>query len=258
MTQILDFGTLQKITGPMKPGGGQERNARSFLLALNEYGFEFGLERPHRASYLLGQVLLESGAFRYDRELWGPTSAQRRYDIRTDLGNTPERDGDGFKYRGRTPMQITGRGNYAEFTAWVCRLDPAAPDFVEDPDAVNLDPWEGLGALWYWDTRGLNVPADAGSVRRVTKLINGGYNHYLERLRWTDKAQLVLLGYSVGDVRAFQCVSGVTADGRIGPNTRAAMHKALCALPPISRPQNPEPVPRLPHWFRRFLALVAR
>lgn len=258
MTPILTFETLQKITGPIEAASGQGSNAQSFLLALNKYGFEFGLERPHRVSYLLGQVLLESGAFRYDRELWGPTPAQKRYDIRTDLGNTPERDGDGFKYRGRTPMQITGLDNYAQYTAWVRRLDPSAPDFVDDPDAVNLDPWEGLGPLWFWDTRGLNVPADAGDVRRVTKLINGGYNHFSERLRWTDKAQLVLLGFAAGDVRAFQRETRLAVDGSIGPNTRAAMHKALCVLPPLSRPQKPAPVPPQPHWFRRFLALVAR
>ncbi|WP_414671957.1 MULTISPECIES: peptidoglycan-binding domain-containing protein [Leisingera] len=59
-------------------------------------------------------------------------------------------------------------------------------------------------------------------------------------------------------MRAFQRASGLEADGRFGPNTRVAMHKALCSLPPISRPQMPEPVSRLPHWFRRFLVLVAR
>ncbi|WP_323781912.1 glycoside hydrolase family 19 protein [Leisingera sp.] len=257
MFQILTLETLQRIAGPMPAGGTQEQNAKSFLMGLNTYGFDCGLNKPHRLSYLLGQTLLESGALRYDREIWGPTPAQVRYDVRIDLGNTPERDGDGFRFRGRGPFQITGRANYRAFTAWARRLDPAAPDFEADPDAVNLDPWEGLGPLWYWDTRGLNVPADAGDVRRVTKLINGGYNHFLERLRWTDKAQLVLLGYAATDAPAFQRTAGLVADGVIGPVTRAALQKALRALPPVNPPRL-VPVPAPPDWLRRFLALVRR
>ncbi|AHD00476.1 peptidoglycan-binding protein [Leisingera methylohalidivorans DSM 14336] len=252
---MLTLETLQRITGPMAAGGAQERNAKSFLLGLNTYGFDCGLNRPHRLSYLLGQTLLESGAFRYDREIWGPTPAQVRYDVRTDLGNTPERDGDGFRFRGRGPFQITGRANYRAFTAWARRRDPTAPDFEVDPDAVNLDPWEGLGPLWYWDTRGLNAPADAGDVRRVTKLINGGYTHFAGRQRWTDRAQLVLLGFAATDARAFQRSARLAPDGMIGPVTRAAMHKALTALPPAD-PLQLAPVPGLPDWLRRFLVLA--
>ena len=252
MTQILDFGTLQKITGPMKPGGAQERNAKSFLLGVNTFGFDCGLNQPHRLSYLLGQSLVESGAFRYDRELWGPSPAQARYDIRTDLGNTPEADGDGYRFRGRGPFQITGRANYRAFTAWARRLDPVAPDFEADPDAVNLDPWEGLGPLWYWSENRLNVPADAGDVRVITQRINGGLNHFFQRQQWTDKAQLVLLGFSTSDVHRFQRSVGLVADGRIGPDTRAALHQELRALPPVSLPE-PAPLPWLPAWLLKFL-----
>jgi putative chitinase len=82
-------------------------NAWSFLLGLQMHGPQAGLDRPHRIAHLLAQVLHESGRFRYDRELWGatPTAAQARYDARTDLGNTPQRDGDGYLYRGRGPLQ---------------------------------------------------------------------------------------------------------------------------------------------------------
>ncbi|WP_052260472.1 glycoside hydrolase family 19 protein [Leisingera sp. ANG-S3] len=254
MTQILTLETLQKITGPMQAGGAQERNAKSFLLGVNTFGFDYGLNHPHRLSYLLGQLLLESGAFKYDRELWGPTPAQARYDIRTDLGNTPEADGDGKKFRGRGPIQITGRWNYRKFRDWARRLDPSAPDFEADPDAVNRDPWEGLGPLWFWSVNGLNVPADAGDVRVVTRRINGGYNHLSERQQWTDKAQLVLLGYAASDRRGFQRSVGLVADGRIGPKTRAALHQELRALPPVSPPK-PATLPWLPAWLLKFLTL---
>ncbi|MCG7622293.1 peptidoglycan-binding protein [Epibacterium sp. Ofav1-8] len=253
MTDILTFDTLEKITGKIPKASAQEANACSFLLSLNTYGGDLGLNRRHRLSCLLGQVLLESGAFRYDRELWGPTQAQQRYDTRTDLGNTPERDGDGYLLRGRGPIQITGRWNYRAFTAWARGLDHTAPDFEADPDAVLTDPWEGLVALWYWTVRGLNALADLGDVRGITRKVNGGFNHLAERQAWTDRAQLVLLGHAPTDARAFQRSAGLTVDGVIGSKTRAALHQALLTLPPV--PTLPKPAPR-PNWLRRVLAFL--
>ena len=229
---ILTMATLQQIVGTIKAGSKQESNALSMLDGLDAGGFEAGLNKPHRLAKYLGQIILESGRFVYDREIWGNTAAQQRYDIRTDLGNTPERDGDGYKYRGRTPIQITGKSNYRQFTAW-CRkwIDPNAPDFVAVPDAANTDPWEGLGPIWYWSTRKLNKWADQNNVREITRRINGGYNHLAERQKWTDRASLVLLGYGSQDVRAFQAAAGIAVDGAIGPQTRAKMHEALVKLP---------------------------
>jgi putative chitinase len=252
MPDILTVDTLQRITGTIATGSNQERNAQSLLLAVNRHGFDLGLNLPHRLAYLLGQVLLECGAFRYDREIWGPTAAQARYDTRTDLGNTPERDGDGYRFRGRTGMQITGRANYRDFTSWVRLLDPTAPDFEVDPDAVNLDPWEGLGPLWYWSTRRLNLLADEGNIRLITKRINGGYNHLSERKRWTLRAQLVLLGYGAEDLRAFQRAAGLVVDGLPGPKSHAALHSALLALSPV-KPPKPTPTTKTT-GIRAFLA----
>ena len=145
-------------------------------------------------------------------------------------------DGDGFKYRGRTGIQITGKSNYQQFTEWAKRLDPDAPDFVADPDAANTDPWEGLGPLWYWDSRKLNRYADEGNIEMVTRRINGGLNGFADRLRLYDRAALVLLGYGANDVRGFQMAHGLAVDGISGPVTRAAMHRALLGDKPSVRP----------------------
>ena len=70
-----------------------------------------------RAAAFLAQLAHESGEFRYMEEIWGPTAAQRHYEPDTplarDLGNTQK--GDGFRYKGRGPIQVTGRANYARY-----------------------------------------------------------------------------------------------------------------------------------------------
>lgn len=206
----------------------QAANALSVASALTQYGAKFGLHQPHRLAQYLPQLAHESGSFNFDKELWGPTPAQKRYDTRTDLGNTPERDGDGFMFRGHGPIQVTGRSNHCEFRDW-CRanIDPNAPDFEAHPDLINTDPWEGLTGIWYWSTRKLNRYADQGDIEMITKRINGGLNGYADRLERYTHFALVLLGYPSDGVKTFQRNAGLEVDGVAGPRTRAALHTAL-------------------------------
>lgn len=208
----------------------KEANAAAVIVALNRYGAKFGLDQPHRLAQFLPQLMHESLDFRYDREVWGPTPAQRRYEGRKDLGNT--QPGDGELYMGRTGIQITGRANYAAFRDW-CRanIDPRAPDFVVAPDKVNTDPWEGLAPIWYWSTRKLNRAADEGDAEMITRKINGGLNGYEDRLRRLTRVSLVLLGYGADEVARFQKDAGLAlVDGLAGPKTRGALHQALVRL----------------------------
>lgn len=217
-------------------------NAKSALAGLEVYGYkQLGLNRPHRLAQFIGQVMHESARFRYDRELWGPTPAQKRYDTRTDLGNTAAVDGDGKLYAGRAGIQITGKANYAAFTKWAKKVDPRAPDFVKNPDMVNTDPWEGLAAIWYWETRNLNFDADRGDTDKITKRINGGYNGRADRRDLFVRAALVLLGYEPTEVIRFQMNSGLSVDGVAGPVTHNALHHALLVAPVIgsSKPDRP-------------------
>ncbi len=215
-------------------------NMRSVRISINEYGHKFGLDQPQRLAHYLGQLLHESGRFKYDREVWGPTPAQARYDERTDLGNTKARDGDGEKYKGHTAMQITGKANTMAFRDW-CRkfISSACPDFVESPELMNTDPWEGLGPIWYWSTRKLNALADENNIEQITKRINGGLNGYDDRVKMYVRCALVLAGYQSTEVKRFQAEAQrngllppdapgrIQVDGDAGPKTRAALHLTL-------------------------------
>jgi putative chitinase len=205
-------------------------NMMSVLVAMDRFGSQLGMDRPHRAVSFYAQIMHESGDFRFDREVWGPTPAQQRYDTRVDLGNTPAVDGDGKLYMGRTAMQITGKANYRAFTDWCRSHSMNCPDFVRNPDAVNTDPWEGLGPLWFWDRENLNKWADQGDIETITKRINGGINGLADRIDHYVRLSLVLLGYKPDSVRQFQASNDLDVDGDAGPKTRATLHKALLAL----------------------------
>lgn len=204
-------------------------NARSVLAALEAHGAAFGLDQPHRLAQFLPQIMHESGEFRFDREVWGPTPAQKRYEGRADLGNTEP--GDGRKFAGHTGMQITGRANTKAFRDWCqANIDPQAPDFLRFPELMNTDPWEGLGPIWFWSTRKLNGYADQGDVENITRTINGGLNGYDDRLALLERTSLVLLGYEPDAIRRFQQDASLVVDGLAGPKTRAALHGRLLAL----------------------------
>jgi putative chitinase len=228
--------TAQQIRAAAK-GAVNAANLNSVLTAMDRYGSMFGLDRAHRAVQYYAQIMHESGDFRFDREVWGPTAAQKRYDTREDLGNTPASDGDGKLYAGRTGIQVTGKANYAAYHDWCDEKGLNPPDFVAKPDLVNTDPWEGLAPMWYWDTHNLNRLADQGDIETITKKINGGINGLADRIDHYVRLSLVVLGYAPDAIKQFQATSGLDADGDAGPKTRSALHTALLGLSGASTKQ---------------------
>ena len=84
------------------------------------------------------------------------------------LGNGPEDSGDGWRYRGRGPIQLTGKDNYRTCGAAI------GVDLVSQPERLETPEVGCLAAGWFWSKRGLNALADAGDFVAITKKINGG------------------------------------------------------------------------------------
>lgn len=133
----------------------------------------YDLTTPRRIAHFLAQIAHESGGFKYIFELWGPSEAQVRYEGRADLGNVEK--GDGFRYRGRGWIQLTGRANYAAYGAALKMPLEDNPDLAAQPDTAMVL------ACHYWHKRDLNKWADADNIARITKLINGGTNGLADR-----------------------------------------------------------------------------
>lgn len=100
------------------------------------------------------------------------------------MGNSAP--GDGWKYRGRGLIQITGRSNYAE-----CG-EALGLDLVNHPELLEKPQHACMSAAWFWASRGLNTLADAGSFSKITSRINGGQNGAADRQALYAKALKVL------------------------------------------------------------------
>lgn len=158
---------------------------------LNKAMEEYGINSAARASAFLAQLAHESGEFRWMEEIWGPTTAQRRYEPLTELarrlGNT--QSGDGKRFKGRGPIQLTGRANYKRFG------DLLGVDLVSQPErAAQPDVAFRIAAL-YWMSRGLNELADRQDFREITRRINGGFNGLADRIKYFDRARAALANW---------------------------------------------------------------
>jgi putative chitinase len=98
---------------------------------------------------------------------------------------------DGYTYRGRGMLQLTGRGNYADATIQVRRRHPETPDFVADPEAVTSADWCLHVAAAAWNAKGCNAAADRDDVRELTARINGAAIGLAERIEWTRRTRQV-------------------------------------------------------------------
>lgn len=181
-----------------------------WLEPLNNVFEKYDINTPQRQAAFIGQCAHESANFtvlqenlnysakglmatwssrfpdmdtaeRYERQ---PEKIANKVYARADMGNTDA--GDGWKYRGRGIIQLTGKNNYH-----ACG-EAIGEDLVNNPDLL-LDPkYACLSAGWFWNKRGLNTLADANDIETITKRINGGLNGLLDRQSKTALALEVL------------------------------------------------------------------
>lgn len=161
---------LQTWTTLFRKCGATIDRAQELAIAANVHFPAYGVtDSALRLAHFMAQLCHESGNFRYMEEI----ASGQAYEGRQDLGNT--QPGDGKLYKGRGPIQLTGRANYARYGR---RL---GIDLERHPEIAAF-PSIGLHiALEYWKVNGLNTLADGDNLRAITKLINGGYNGLEDR-----------------------------------------------------------------------------
>jgi putative chitinase len=179
----MDPATLAVCTGATLP------RALAFAPLIDQAMAEFAVDAPSRQAAFLAQIGHESEGLHWLVEIWGPTDAQRRYEGRRDLGNVGQ--GDGYRYRGRGLIQVTGRANYRQ-AGQALGLDlEGQPELLAQPELA------ARSAAWWWKQHGLNELADAtsgdaGAFERITRVMNGGTNGLADRIARWDLAKNAL------------------------------------------------------------------
>ncbi|TAN58604.1 MAG: glycoside hydrolase family 19 protein [Magnetospirillum sp.] len=163
-----------------------------FAPPLTEACAEWGIDTPLRLAAFLAQIAHESGQLRalvenlnysaeallrvfphhFDAVQAGAYArhpdriASRGYANR--MGNGDEASDDGWRYRGRGLIQVTGKTNYAACGTALGLNLIAQPELLEQPGPA------ARSAAWFWHRNGLNRPADARDIETITRRINGG------------------------------------------------------------------------------------
>lgn len=182
------------------------QDPESWAASMNEVFPTYDINTPQRVAAFLAQCGHESGGWTVFEEnlnysaqglmkvfpKYFPTAelanayakqpqkiANRIYSSR--MGNGDENSGDGYKYRGRGPIQLTGRSNY---TAFAKEMFDDWQNVVDNPDWVTADrDFALMSAIWFWNKNKLNAQADSGDIKLMTKKINGGYIGLEDRIK---------------------------------------------------------------------------
>jgi len=154
------------------------------------------------------------------------------------MGNGNAASGDGYRFRGRGVVQLTGRDNYTAFGKTIGLTAEEVIDYVTTKKGALES------ACWYWNSRNINAACDANDIVKMTKLVNGGTIGLEDRKKHYEQALAVLGGAvpapitnaasiagvlkkgSTGEnVKRMQAELGLEPDGSFGPATEAALKK---------------------------------
>ena len=188
----LDITQLQKAVGVKADGilgrntltavfqklGANPARATELALAANVHLETYSIKTQLRFCHFFAQLAHESGNFRYMEEIASGVA----YEGRKDLGNVNK--GDGVRYKGRGPIQLTGRANYRKYG------QELGIDFENNPEIVAIPSVGLLVACKFWADNGLNALADKDDVLTITRRINGGTNGLADRKAHLAKLRL--------------------------------------------------------------------
>ena len=154
------------------------------------------------------------------------------------MGNGDTASGDGYLFRGRGVIQLTGKDNYSAFASSIKMMLPDVIEYVQTKKGALES------ACWYWNSRKINIACDENDIVKMTKLVNGGTIGLEDRRKHYESALAVLGGAtpapittaaaipgvlkkgSTGEaVKRMQAELGLEDDGVFGPGTEAAVKK---------------------------------
>lgn len=180
---------------------------------------------PDRIAASLAQLAHESGEYRHMHEL----ASGEAYEGRGDLGN--DQPGDGPRFKGGGPMQVTGKDNYRACGVYL------GIDLVAHPEKIREPQYATASAVWFWTIGNkkvdLNLLADRGWFKAITRIINGGYNGLADRRLYWDRNRALLglppidLENERASIAAFQREHGLLDDGVVGPKTFAKLKEIV-------------------------------
>jgi putative chitinase len=178
--------------------------------SLDMFAEKYGLNTPLRLAHFLAQTAHESGGFRavvenlnYSAESLAKVFPKYFKDVDPNdyarqpekianrvyggrMGNGDESTGDGFRYRGRGLIQLTGKNNYSAMAADMGVSVEECAEYLETPEGACES------AAWFWNKNGLNALADSDDVVAVTKRINGGTIGLEDRQKHTEEFKQIL------------------------------------------------------------------
>lgn len=189
--------------------------AKAFLDPLDEACRAFDITTALRIAHFLAQTAHESALYtalvenlnygaaglmatwpsRFDAERAQAYARQperiANYVYANRMGNGPEESGDGWRFRGRGILQVTGRATYRDLGEFLGLDLEAEPDRLAEPRTA------ALAAGWYWHAHGINELCDRDDAVAVTEAVNGGRHGLEERLRLLGLAKAALGGPDV-------------------------------------------------------------
>lgn len=203
-TSMLTKDKIQKIL--------QIPNSDEWFFLFEKYFNEYEINSVERMAEFLAQTCHESGNYKFLKENLNYSSsrlsavfpkyfkdvdvhlyhrkpekiANRVYANR--MGNGNEDSGDGWRYRGRGVIQITGKNNYTSLAKYLDKPISHVVKYLETKEGALVS------ALWFWKEHQLNILADIENHQLVCKRINGGLNGIQDRINKYNKFKTILIG----------------------------------------------------------------